>query len=158
MYREYVNKVLCRVIYIAGGILTLIAIIGIIMAMGDDKYQWLLVQEGIGLVFVLICMILIPRITLRQFLRLDQTLHNGEHPECHVTFSDKITIEEGEQRITVDYENVQKIYRLKRCSVLMIGKQNGIIYEENSFTVGNAEDFEKFILRKCRQVKYIERR
>lgn len=157
MYKEYVNKVLYRKIYIVGIILILIALLAIIMAIGNN-YSWLIFQEGIGAFVILCCIILIPKLTLRQLLQLDRTLHNGAHPECHVIFSDKITMEEGEQKITVDYENVQKIYRLKSCSVLMIGKQNGVIYEENSFTVGDAEDFEKFILKKCRNVKNIEER
>lgn len=157
MYKEYVNKVLCRTIYIWCIVLILIALLAIIAAISNN-HKDIVFQESIGVFIVLCCIIFIPRITLRQLLQLDKTLHNGTHPECHVTFFDKITMVEGEQKITVEYENVRKIYRLKSCSVLMIGKQNGVLYVEDCFTVGNAEDFEKFILEKCTQVKKIESR
>lgn len=50
------------------------------------------------------------------------------------------------------------IYRLKTCSILMFTKQNGILYLEEHFTVGNSTDFNGFILEKCVNVSRIEQR
>lgn len=53
---------------------------------------------------------------------------------------------------------LDQFYHLKTCSVLMIGKQNGILYVPGAFTSGNMEEFEEFILKNCKNLKRIEKR
>lgn len=52
-----------------------------------------------------------------------------------------IQIVEGRQQMHFEYSLVERFYHLKTCNVLMIGKENGILYVPGAFTVGNPEEF-----------------
>lgn len=156
MYKEYVGKVLCRRIYVLGSIFSVIAALAFILSIRGN--QTMAAVEGVCLFILLAVMIITPGKVLKQLLETDKQLHNGEHPECVVTFGDHISLTEGKQTLAIEYAQIINIYRLKTCSVLMFTKQNGILYLEDHFTVGNSTDFNGFILEKCVNVSRIEQR
>lgn len=156
MYKEYVRKVLCRRIYIFGTIFSVIAALTLISSIHES--QTLAAVEGVCLFTLLSVIIITPGKVLKQLLETDRQLHNGENPECVVTFGENISMTEGKQTLTIEYAQIVNIYRMKTCSVLMFTKQNGIIYLEDRFTVGNNTDFNDFLLAKCVNVKRIEQR
>ena len=156
IYKEFVNKVLCRKIYIIGLIIFVLALIMCIISIKENTV--VATMEGVAAFIALFVVILSPKMTLSKYLELDSKLHNGEHPETIVTFWDKITLKEGKQIISIDYFQITNYYRLETCSVLMFSSQNGIIFVEDKFTKGKKEDFEKFIFEKCDKVNKIEQR
>ena len=90
----------------------------------------------------------------RDMMKNTLAVHNGVHPESIFRFGeDIITLEEGKIFMEFDYNQIKKIYELKKLYVLMIGKQNGIIVRKDSFSVGTFHKFKEFIERKCRKIK-----
>lgn len=154
MYKEYVNKILCRKIIAEGVLLAALAAILCLMGILWDNKVFLV----LGVVFLFIAIVttlLTPKLTLERLLEVDKSLHNGAHPECIVTFGQDVKLVEGKQEVSIEYHQIIGIYRMKTCSVLMFTKQNGIMYVETKFSIGNGENFEKFILDKCPQVAKI---
>lgn len=81
-------------------------------------------------------------------------VHNGIIPESIFRFGeDTITLEEGKVFMEFNYNQIRRIYELKKLYVMMIGKQNGIIIRKDSFSVGTFHKFKEFIERKCRKIK-----
>ena len=156
IYKEFVNKILCRKMFIIGITIFVVALIMCIISIKDNTV--VTTMEGVAAFIALFSVILAPNLTLSKYLELDGKLHNGEHPETIVIFDDKITLKEGKQVISIDYSQITNYYRLKSCSVLMFSSQNGIIFVEDKFTKGKKEEFEKFILEKCDKISKIENR
>ncbi|MCB6416391.1 hypothetical protein LI221_15235 [Faecalimonas umbilicata] len=156
MYKEYVYKVLCRGILVQGVIFSVIAGLTIPMVMGQSGI--LAAVEGVCLLILICVMVFVPRQTLKQLLKQQKRLHGGEFPESVISFGEDIQIVEGRQQMHFEYSLVERFYHLKTCNVLMIGKENGILYVPGAFTVGNPEEFEKFILMNCKNLKRIEKR
>ena len=132
------------------------AIIDGIIAFRSNNSSTLL----LNIITFFICLLIViftPKLALKNLLNFDRKLHNeaNVHPETIVTFDDKIKLTEGEQVTTIDYSQVNMYIRLKSFSVLMFTKQNGIMFREDKFTIGNKEDFEKFIFEKCHNVKSV---
>lgn len=154
MYKEYVNKVICRNIYIYSTVVLVLALIETFINLYNKDYSMITLNV---LVFVicLFAMILTPKIALSNLMEVDKKLHSGTRPETVVTFNEKIVLTEGEQTIKIDYSQIQSYIRMKNSSVLMFAKQNGIMFVENNFINGNKEEFEKFILEKCNHVREI---
>lgn len=155
MYKEYVTKILCRKVIAGGVLLAALAVVLCLMGMLWDNNVFL----GIGVIFLftaIVITLLTPKLTLDKMLEVDKSLHNGTHPECIVTFGEDVKLVEGKQEISIEYHQITDIYRMKTCSVLMFTTQNGIMYVESEFSVGNREDFETFILNKCPQVAKIQ--
>lgn len=70
-------------------------------------------------------------------------------PECVVQFGEQIVLTEGAVRITTEYGQVTEIRRLERSCVLMTGRDSGIVFKPDSFTVGTYEDCLAFLKEKC---------
>ena len=156
MYREYVNKVLCRRMNRYGLACILIAVSLILVTARSNLM--IAVVAGVCLIISLSVLLLFPSLALKQLLELDNNLHGGNRPECVVVFGEQIEMTEGKQRISVQYNQISRIYRLKTCNVLMFSKQNGILYVEDKFAIGNAVELESFLLQRCSQVSRIEKR
>lgn len=155
MHKEFVNKVATRKMMLNCLILFIISIVLLILFRDNSFYVAIYLVISL---FSLVMMIMMQPMYLKQLMELDYKLHNGEHPETVVTFEDKITLKEGKQQISIEYSQIKKYYRLKRSSILMFSEQNGIMFVEDNFTIGNKEEFEKFILEKCTNLdKIIER-
>ena len=156
IYKEYVYKVLCRDLILNGILIVLLSIFLCANLWGSNVSITLFLVTFFVSIF---CIIFVPIVSLKSLMKLDKKLTGDkEHPETIVTFSDKITLIEGEQKITIEYSQIEKYYRLKSFSILMFSKQNGIMFDENNFTKGNKEDFESFIIQKCNKVKKVIKR
>ena len=70
-------------------------------------------------------------------------------PECVVQFGEQIVLTEGAVRITTEYGQATEIRRLERSCVLMTGRDSGIVFKPDSFTVGTYEDCLAFLKEKC---------
>ncbi|MBQ7668254.1 MAG: YcxB family protein [Clostridia bacterium] len=151
MYKEYIFKVLCKHLTILGIIVAVCAFLLSVIFINESKLTVGLML-GAGIISLLTA-IFTPYVTLKQLLDLDSKLHSGVKYEVVVTFDDKITLTEGAQTISVDYSQIIKYHKLKTCSVLMFSNQNGVMFDENHFTVGNKEDFDKFIHEKCENLR-----
>ena len=46
------------------------------------------------------------------------------------------------------------VFHLKHSTALMFSRQNGILYSEEGFTVGNKETFDRFIRDKCPDARF----
>lgn len=90
-----------------------------------------------------------PYINMRQMKKLTLRLNNGVVPECVVQFGEQIVLTEGAVRITTEYGQVTEIRRLERSCVLMTGRDSGIVFKPDSFTVGTYEDCLAFLKEKC---------
>jgi hypothetical protein len=156
IYKEYVRKVLCHRIFRLGSIFFVIGAVAMILSL--QEYTVNAAMIGTALFVLLFTMLLGPKLMLKQLMDVNKRLHNGQSEECIISFDEDIKINEGKQSLAIEYSQITNIYRMKTCSVLMFTKQNGIIYLEDKFTKGNAEEFEGFILGKCSQVKGIEQR
>lgn len=156
MYREYVNKVLCRRIYILGAVFSPAAALAFLFSIRNHPTA--AAVEGVCFLVITSVMLFTPGLTLKQLLEADRKLHGGAHPECVVIFGGDIRMSEGNQSLTLQYDQVTRIIRLKTCNVLMFTKQNGILYVSGKFTQGNEADFETFILEKCSHVEQLEKR
>ncbi len=147
MYKEYIYKVLCKRLTIIGFITAFFGFLISYISRNDST-----LISGVTLAAAsisLITAIITPIITLKQLLNVDKKLHSGIKYEVVVTFGDKITLTEGAQTISIDYSQIIRYHKLKTCSVLMFSNQNGIMFVEDKFTIGQKENFDKFIKEKC---------
>ena len=106
------------------------------------------------LIVALVALILLvafgfPYITLKQAKKETLRLNNGVVPECVVQFGEQIVLTEGAVRVTTEYEQVTEIRRLEHSCVLMTGRDSGIVFKPDSFTVGTYEDCLAFLKEKC---------
>ena len=90
-----------------------------------------------------------PYITLQQTKKQTLRLNNGVIPECVVRFGEQIVLTEGAVRVTTEYGQVTEIRRLERSCVLMTGRDSGIVFKPDSFTVGTYEDCLALLKEKC---------
>lgn len=107
-----------------------------------------------ALIAALVALILLvafgfPYITLQQTKKQTLRLNNGVIPECVVRFGEQIVLTEGAVRITTEYEQVTEIRRLEHSCVLMTGRDTGIVFKPDSFTVGTYEDCLALLKEKC---------
>lgn len=147
MYREFVNKVLCRGMRRMAWAVALICVVGFLVGAVLEAAP-LLCLSAAALVLVLAVVLLSPRLMVRQLLDYDKRVQGGEHPECVVTFGETIRMEEGNVSVEIQYDQIIAWHRLQTCSVLMFTKQNGIMYREDAF-IGDASGFDQFIREKC---------
>lgn len=153
MYKEFVNKVLCRKIWFMGIAAVAIGVVSLIL--GGILVKSNLIMLSFACLFWAVASIIIaPRTTLKNLLNYDYKLHRGENPECIVSFESNIKMKEGRVSIEIEYDQITALYKLKTCNILMFTKQNGIMYVSDGFA-GESSDFEEFILKKCKNLKRI---
>lgn len=101
---------------------------------------------GLFLAFYIICFPLIYRkLVQKEQLRLN----SGTAPECVIQFGEQIVLTEGTLRIATDYAQIGEIRTLKHSCVLMTGKNTGIVFKPDSFTLGTCEDCLAFLKERC---------
>ncbi|MDD3193295.1 MAG: YcxB family protein [Oscillospiraceae bacterium] len=105
--------------------------------------------------FVLCLMLFFfPSLTARVVCRNTQKLHGGTIPETTVLFSaDEITMTEGTLSVRFRYSQIIKVRETGNLSVLMLGRDSGIILVKNAFIIGDFEHFQPFIREKCTNLK-----
>jgi len=149
MLSEYVHKIICRKIKLAGIIVSAVTLVLLIITLYDDDSALSLVL-GICFLMALSVVIFVPILTLRQFKESNRHIHNDKTFESVIKFGDNISISEGAFHLSIEYSQILKIYIFKHSYVLMFGKNNGILIDPMNFTIGNAEDFTGFIESKMK--------
>lgn len=150
--KEYVFKVACKNLIIWGNIIGIIGIALTIFYINKNNYF----QVGLNLSLSIICLFtayISPILMLKIIKSQNKNLHNSKSYETMITFSDKIYMNEGSYSNSFDYNQITKIYKLKTCYILTIGKIP-IIIEPNSFTNGSLNDFLSIITEKCINLKF----
>ena len=153
MYAEYDHKILCRRIYHMGIPLTVLAFLGCILSFRQRPS--IAAVEAVCGIIILAVLLAAPPMMVRQLLETDRSLHQGERPECVITFDEtSIHMAEGKQSLTLEYGQIKEVFHLKHSTALMFSRQNGILYSEEGFTVGNKETFDRFIRNKCPDARF----
>ncbi len=149
---EYVHKVLCRKLKVMGAIIAAAALIMLFISFLDNNYI-LSAVFGVCL-FISVCVtVLSPSLMLKQLKESDRRIHNDKKFETVVQFGDNISISEGAFSLAIEFAQILKVYSLKHSYVLMFGKNNAIIINPDTFTLGTFEEFKSFIQSRCHLVK-----
>jgi hypothetical protein len=144
MLSEYVHKVLCKKIYAMGAVFAPIAFAMTVITMVKQEYI-LAAVFGVCLFINIITILFTPPLTIRQLQESSKRLHNGENHEAVIQFGDDIKISQGTFSLSIEYNQILKIYELKHSYVLMFAKSNGIILDPAGFTIGDFNTFKEFI-------------
>ncbi|MTK07851.1 MAG: YcxB family protein [Hungatella sp.] len=147
MLSEYVHKVLCKRIYFMGAVFAPIAFIMIGITMMKKDYIQVAVF-GVCLFILIFTILITPPLTIRQLKESNKRLLNGKDPEAVIQFGDNIKINQGTFSLTMEYNQILKIYELKHSYVLMFAKSSGIILDPAGFTIGDFNSFKEFIKAK----------
>ncbi|MEG0830249.1 MAG: YcxB family protein [Anaerovoracaceae bacterium] len=147
MMSEYVNKILCKTIIKMGTVFSIVAII-MVTVTGISQDYVLMAVFGVCLILFAFSTIVAPRIILNQLIESDQRMHKGESLETVVQFGDDISITKGSSSSKAEYSQIIKVHYLKKSWVIMFGKSNGIMLSPDHFTIGETQDFKKFIKEK----------
>jgi hypothetical protein len=71
---------------------------------------------------------------------------------------DKIdVISSNKAESSFKYEQISHVYETKKLMILKVSRQICILLDKNNFTIGNIEEFEKFISFKCPSARFIHR-
>ncbi len=151
MLKEYVNKVICKNLIIAGSVITIVGML-LCVVTAIDEVGFKLGVYVVATFIVFTTTLATPLLTFSDTKKRDKALNNGQKNETVVLFDDKIYMSEGSFKFDIEYERIEKIHILSSCCVLMFGKTNGIMIEQNSFTNGTFEEFLDFIKPKCENI------
>ncbi len=149
---EYVNKGLAgRSRRICLILAILFAALLIFLIAHPDLYAGFALYVVLSLFTVLLlCFYLFyPRLLVNLLMKENFQIHGDHQPETVILFGDKITMEEGSYKKTIEYHQVYRIFDLPHLYVLMFGKTNGMLVEKDSFTIGDFPSFHGFIAKKC---------
>lgn len=153
MYKEYVRKVLCRKMRRSGFLLIGMAMLSCLIGILLSHTSFILIAL-FCLLFVTVTSTLTPNAMLKQLLTQNAE-RSKQTAQYTVVFDKNIRIWEGNAFRTAQYSQIQAIYRLKSCSVLVLSDSNGILYSEKEITGGSAVEFQTFLLGQCPQIKRI---
>ena len=92
--------------------------------------------------------ILYPHIWVWIAQKNDKKQNDGVQPEVIVTFGDIVEMHEGMVHLTIPYQKIVRVVRLKHSYALMLGKRNGVMLYPDYFTKGNFEEFKQFLREK----------
>lgn len=138
--------------YILSAIFLLLLIVSLV-----TKDQIAAGLTGGLLLISLIATFAVPYLMFKQILNMQKKLHNGKTPETLVQIGEQVRLKEGKCDITFDYQQITEIYFLPKIYVLMFGKSNGVMMKSDGFTLGNSEDFRKFITERCPNAKIFQK-
>jgi len=152
MLSEYVHKIICRKLKLAGIIISAVNLALLIFTLHNNGDALSLVL-GLCVLTGLLVVIFVPILTLKQFKESNRRIHNDKISQSVIRFGDNISISEGTFSLSIEYSQILKTYILKHSYVLMFGKNNGILVDPKHFTIGNADDFIGFIESKMKYSK-----
>lgn len=144
---EYAKDIPCKYIRILGYFFLIISLLYFHLSFKSKN----LIITGVAVLLCIISLRLIfyHLVYINTMEKTSLTLHNGVVAESIFQFTENdITLKEGKILMEFEYNQIKKIKEYKSTYVLMIGKNNGILLEKNNFTIGNFEDFKKFIAEK----------
>lgn len=148
LYVEYIKDVYCKYTRRLGYILLIFGIF----------YGCLYIFK-IRTIFILVLIIFLLALSLRLITlhkvyqkHLKKTafnLHNGKIHESVFQFTeDKIILKEGTILMEFDYSQIKDLKEYKLVYALMIGKRQGLVLKNDSFSIGTFDEFKKFIVNK----------
>lgn len=76
--------------------------------------------------------------------------------ESVIRFGEKIVIAESQMELTLDYQTIVRVVRLKHSYVLMNSRRTGVMLDVNGFTKGTFEQFKQFLREKRPDLKIPE--
>ena len=100
-------------------------------------------------VAIIILQVLLPDLYTVLSLRSSKKNHDGVLPETRVVFGADIQMFDGMVHLTIPYDKIRKVVRLKHCIFLMNGKRTGIILDPAGFTTGSWEELRELLREKC---------
>lgn len=108
---------------------------------------------AVSLFGVLLCFALIffHKIMAYSAMRRTMKAHDGKILQTTVTFSDKITMREGTDTVSVKYSELTDVIDCGSLIALMAGKANGIIVKKDGFITGDVKSFLDFIEKKVKK-------
>lgn len=155
-YELFVKKIMLRKLTF-GGFFFLIVAFGSAILMREEHPIVAFIELLCGII-IAVLMVFAPGRAVKQLMSVDRGLENGERPDCVITFEDDIYLEEGRQDIRVNYDRITQILDLGDFGVLMLSKDNGLMFKWDGFEEGSEEEFRKFILQACPNVSEIKTR
>lgn len=153
MAKEYVNKVLCYSVQVRGIIVICLSVLCLLVGLGLRQGN-MITMGGAFLMISLATFIMTPRRVYKQFVEYDKKLYGDVIPETTINFGENIKMTEGNNVIEIEYDQIIAWYKLKTHNLLMFTKENGIMYVDNGFE-GNADGFEAFIMKRCKNLKKV---
>lgn len=73
-----------------------------------------------------------------------------------ISFAEKIHITSSNKSESFfDYSQITRIYETKHLVILKISRTLNVILDKSNFTIGEIENFEKFISLKCPSARFI---
>ena len=156
MIKKYVYRVVCFKIRLICFMLVIISLGLMLISYSNEFYLFVLVC---CFSFLLVLIFLIyPLSVYKNIINIKSRIHSNKDYEALVSFSNDIRLVEGEQKITVDYKMINRIYEVDDIIVLMFTSQCGIIVSLDGLVIGDKKGFYKYILRKCSKVKNVIKR
>ncbi|HEY9550862.1 MAG TPA: YcxB family protein [Prevotella sp.] len=92
---------------------------------------------------------------VKQYRKHVKAIYGTDDIETVIRFGERIEIAEQENVSVYQYSQIIRVYALKHTYALMLSKRIGILVPYNSFVQGRREDFETFLLERCKQLKKI---
>ena len=79
--------------------------------------------------------------------------HGGREPECVYTFSNVITLTEGDTTGTIQYSKITSAFDTGKLYILRSGKATAVIIKKDSVEGGDFADLKEFLKEKCKNAK-----
>lgn len=135
-----VNKV-SFIIYTVACIIILLSAIGLIYLGDNSGYIFLIVG-----IFFTVYRMSIPYWYTKRILKSDKLTENLEN--TFELFDDNLKVTNSVSASDIRYDQLFKVYESKNCFYLYINKLQVFILNKNNFSVGNSDEFSKFIEEK----------
>jgi hypothetical protein len=91
-------------------------------------------------------------------LKQKTLLNNGDLMQETIGFSERIQVTSSNKSESFfNYAQITRIYETKHLLILRISRTLNVNLDKNNFTIGNIEEFEKFISFKCPSARFIHR-
>ena len=81
---------------------------------------------------------------------------DGEIPETVLTFGEEIVSDSALGEVVYDYDQILKIYSLKRSYILLMDNKKGLPVSREGFTKGSFSEFKEFLREKRPDLKVPE--
>ena len=86
-----------------------------------------------------------PHSAAKRNIKAVKEVCDGEIPETVLTFGEEITSDSALGEATYDYEQILKIYSLKRSYILLMDNKKGLPVNRDGFVKGTFPEFKEFL-------------
>ncbi len=109
-------------------------------------------------IFVLFYKNILYKIYSNNHFKQKTLLNGGDLMQETISFAEKIHITSSNKSESFfDYSQITRIYETKHLVILRISRTLDVILDKSNFTIGDIENFEKFIPLKCPSARFIHR-